>query len=62
MNKKLLKSIAVILSASVTSLVIPVFGNWYKQQTGFDPIAFYAVAGFGGLGISIATLFIIWEN
>jgi hypothetical protein len=62
MNKKILKSIAVVLSAAVTSLVIPVFGQWYTQKTGFDPIAFYAVAGFGGMGISIATLVNIWDN
>jgi hypothetical protein len=46
-NKKML-AISVIV-AVIGSLLIPVFGQWYQQQTGIDPIAFYIVGGIASL-------------
>jgi hypothetical protein len=47
-NKKML-AISVI-GAVIGSLLIPVFGQWYEQQTGIDPIAFYIAGGIASLG------------
>jgi hypothetical protein len=61
-NKKVLKTILVVFSATISSLIMPIIGQWYGQKTGIEPYAFYMVSTFGGIGIVIASLFNIWNN
>lgn len=60
MDKRILKTFAVIFLCTISALIIPVFGQWYYQQTGIMPVGFYAVAGFGGLIGAILSLLRIW--
>jgi hypothetical protein len=61
-NQKVFKTILVVFSATISSLIIPIFGQWYGQKTGIEPFFFYTISGFGGCGIVIASLFNIWDN
>lgn len=61
-NKKILKTILVVFSATTSSLIVPILGQWYQQKTGIEPFFFYTISTFGGLGIVIASLFNIWDN
>jgi hypothetical protein len=62
MNKKIVKTLIVFLGMLISSLLTPIIGQFYQQQTGIEPIAFYGVVVFVGLGIAAVTLFNIWEN
>jgi hypothetical protein len=62
MNKKIMKTIMVFLSTTISSMMIPVIGQFYEQQTGIHPIGFYIICSMGGMGIAIVLLFNIWEN
>jgi fucose 4-O-acetylase-like acetyltransferase len=62
MNKKIVKTLIVFLGMLISSLLTPIIGQLYQQQTGIEPIAFYGIVVFGGLGIAAVTLFNVWEN
>jgi TRAP-type C4-dicarboxylate transport system permease small subunit len=61
-NQKVFKTILVVFSATISTLIMPIVGQWYSQKTGIEPYAFYMVSAFGGIGIVIASLFNIWDN
>jgi hypothetical protein len=61
-NKKVFKTILVVFSATISTLIMPIVGQWYSQKTGINPIGFYIVSTFGGIGIIAASLFNIWDN
>jgi hypothetical protein len=60
-NKKVFKTILVVFSATISTLIMPVIGQWYEQKTGIEPYAFYIVSASGGLSIVVGSLFNIWE-
>lgn len=60
MDKRIIKTILLLIGVGLTSLFIPMFGQWYEQQTGICPIGFYAIMGFGGLITTILTALKIW--
>ncbi len=62
MSKKIFKTVIVFLVMLISSLVTPIIGQLYQQQTGIEPLAFYGVVIFGGIGIAVVTLFNVWEN
>lgn len=51
--KKLTKIITMIIISLLSSLLTPIFGNWYQQTTGIDPIGFYIVSVLGAFAIWI---------
>jgi TRAP-type C4-dicarboxylate transport system permease small subunit len=61
-NQKVLKTILVVFSATISTLIMPIIGQWYGQKTGIEPYAFYMVSIIGGCGIAIASLSNIWDN
>jgi len=62
MDKRILKTMLVLIIAVMSGLLMPIFGQWYEQKTGLIPIALYAVGGLGGLIISIISALKIWEE
>ena len=54
MNKST-KLIIAFIGSILGILLLPVFTQWYEQQTGINPIGFYFVYIFGSL-ISIITI------
>jgi len=54
MNKMTKLAIALAISI-IGSLMIPIFTQWYEQQTGLSPIGFYFVYVFGSF-ISIMAI------
>jgi hypothetical protein len=60
MDKRILKTILVIFCVSITSLLIPIFGQWYEQQTGIMPIVFYAISIIGGFATCVIIIYNIW--
>ena len=54
--KKFTKLLIMIFSTILGSLLAPVFGSWYQNQTGIDPIAFYSVSAMGSCAIWIYVL------
>lgn len=48
MNKKIKLIIAFIL-ACVSALLMPIFTEWYEQETGTSPIAFVMIYSLGGI-------------
>jgi predicted Na+-dependent transporter len=62
MNNKIIKTIMVFVSTLISSLITPIFGQLYAQQTGIQPFVFYGITLLGGLGIAITILYHIWNN
>jgi hypothetical protein len=54
---KIQKITLLFLIAIISSLIVPVIGKWYFQQTGIKPIMFYLICGFGGLAIVLMKIF-----
>ena len=48
MNKKT-KLIIAFIMACVSALLMPIFTEWYEQETGTFPIAFVMIYSFGGI-------------
>lgn len=61
MDTRIIKTFLVVFSAAITTLLIPILGQWYEQKTGIMPVGFYAVSGMGGIGLCIMTIFKIWN-
>jgi hypothetical protein len=59
---KIQKTTLLFLMAIISSLIVPVIGKWYFQQTGIEPLGFYFVCGFGGLAMVVMKLFLIWDK
>lgn len=57
---KIQKTTLLFLIALISSLIVPVIGKWYFQQTGIEPIGFYFICGFGGTAMVVMRLFSIW--
>lgn len=47
--QKTTKLIIAFIASILGSLLLPVFTQWYTQQTGIDPIAFYFVYTIGSV-------------
>ena len=60
--KRIVKTLLIIISASLMSLFMPIFGQWYSQKTGMEPIGFYAVAFLGGCAMIGLMIFQIWDD
>jgi hypothetical protein len=56
--KKTTKLAIVFVISIIGSLLIPIFTQWYEQQTGMTPIGFYFVYGIG----SVFSIFAIATN
>jgi hypothetical protein len=54
---KIQKTTLLFLIAIVSSLIVPVIGKWYFQQTGIEPIMFYLICGLGGLAMALMRIF-----
>lgn len=57
---KIQKTSILFLIAIASSLIGPVIGKWYFQQTGIEPITFYVICGLGGTAMITIGLFSIW--
>jgi hypothetical protein len=53
MKKQTIKMLVVLTSSLLASLLIPVIGRWYEQQTGIYPIGFYILSGVVGFFVII---------
>ena len=62
MNKKIVKTVIVFILMIISSLVTPIIGQLYQQQTGIEPIAFFGVAIFGSIGVATVILFNLWNE
>jgi hypothetical protein len=62
MNKKIVKTLIVFLGMLISSLLTPIIGQLYQQQTGIEPIAFYVLVVVWSGGITAVTLFNVWEK
>lgn len=62
MDKKIVKTVIVFVIMIISSLVTPIIGQLYQQQTGIEPIAFYGVAIFGSIGVATVILFNLWNE
>lgn len=62
MDTRIVKTFLVIVSAGITALLLPIFGQWYYQNTGIDPIGFYMLMGFGGFAMTALTIAKIWDG
>ena len=60
MDKRIIKTAFVVLTAILTTALMPIFAQWYHQKTGIYPIGVFFVAGFGGFGITILSILKIW--
>lgn len=60
MDSRIIKTALTIMAMSITALLIPVFGQWYSQQTGIDPIGFYMLSVLGGCVLAGITIAKIW--
>ena len=60
MDKRIIKTALVFFIAAVWGLIIPIFGQWYQQKTGLDPIALWLVGSIGGIVITIMSVLKIW--
>jgi len=47
--KKTTKLFIAFILACVSALLMPIFTQWYEQETGTFPIAFVCVYSFGGV-------------
>jgi hypothetical protein len=61
MNKTT-KTFLIILSMSISALITPLFGQWYQQQTGMIPFAFYGVSAIGFVIFGLISIINIWEK
>jgi hypothetical protein len=43
------KLLIMFICTLISTLVIPIFTQWYEEQTGIWPGGFYAVLVFGGI-------------
>lgn len=62
MDKRIVKTVIVFVIMIISSLVTPIIGQLYQQQTGIEPIAFYGVAIFGSIGVASVILFNLWNE
>lgn len=58
--RKITKTTIIFIIAALSSLIIPIIGEWYYHKTNIFPVAFYAISGFGGLAMIALRLQIIW--
>jgi NADH:ubiquinone oxidoreductase subunit 5 (subunit L)/multisubunit Na+/H+ antiporter MnhA subunit len=56
MNTK--KTILIVFSATILSLIIPIIGKWYEQKTGISALPFYIIC----VSITTFMLFKIFED
>jgi NADH:ubiquinone oxidoreductase subunit 5 (subunit L)/multisubunit Na+/H+ antiporter MnhA subunit len=56
MNNK--KTILIVFSATILSLIIPIIGKWYEQKTGISALPFYIIC----ISITTFMLFKIFED
>lgn len=59
---KIAKTTIIFIIAALLSLIIPIIGEWYYHKTNIQPLGFYALCGFGGLGMIALRLQLIWGN
>ena len=62
MNKRIIKTAAVIMILAIVSAILPLFAQWYKQQTGIYPIGTVIVSSIGGLIVTVLSIHAIWED
>lgn len=61
-DNRIFKTALVFIFALITSALIPIFSQWYHQQTGLYPYGTIALSGFGGLALIIISVVTIWEE
>lgn len=59
---KIIKTLIAISVISISSLLFPIFGQWYEQKTEMTPVLFYAFSFIGGCTGLILTLTAIWDD
>ena len=62
MDKRIVKTAMVIIFAALISTLVPIFAQWYHQQTGMYPYGTIVISGFGGLALIIISVITIWEE
>jgi hypothetical protein len=60
MDTRILKTAIVIFIGTLTAAFMPIFAQWYHQQTGMWPYGVAAVGGIGGLILSVMSILKIW--
>ena len=60
--KKTTQTFLIILFLSISALITPIFGQYYYQQTGILPIAFYLISGTGFSIFAVCSIIMIWEK
>jgi hypothetical protein len=61
-DNRILKTAFVFIFALITSALMPIFAQWYHQQTGIYPYGTIALSGFCGLALIIISVITIWEE
>jgi hypothetical protein len=56
------KTFLIILSMSISALITPLFGQWYQEQTGMIPFAFYLISGMGFIIFGVISIINIWSE
>lgn len=59
---KITKTTILFIVTALLSLIIPIIGEWYYHKTNIQPVGFYAICGFGGLGMIALRMQSIWDN
>jgi len=54
--KKETKLYIMFICTLISALLVPIFTQWYQQQTGQYPIGFLFVLGLGGFFIYMAAI------
>jgi uncharacterized membrane protein len=62
MKKPKIKMLAVFTASLLASILIPVFGQWYEQQTGIFPIVFYILLVIFAIPVILITIVDVLDN
>ena len=62
MDKRIIKTVLVFITVLLASALIPIFAQWYKQQTGMYPYGTVILSAIGGLGLASVSINVIWEE
>lgn len=47
---------------SISTLITPIFGQWYHEQTGINPFAFYGIGGMGFIIFGVISIINLWDQ
>jgi hypothetical protein len=62
MDKRIIKTVLVLITVLLASALMPIFAQWYHQQTGMYPYGTVILSAIGGLGLASVSINVIWEE